>query len=257
MKKIRAELHTHTVLSPCASIEMIPPLIIAEAEAKNIDILAITDHNSIANISAVIEAAAGSNVTVIPGIELQTQEEIHSICLFDTLSQVSSFYTFIEPTLPDLKNNADFFGEQFVVDRTGDFVRREERMLISSANISINDAFLEVRRLGGLLIPAHVNRSAYGLLPVLGFVPQDIDLEILEVSKHVDPIEIFAKFPQLMGYQLIQNGDAHFLHEILGFNQFTVEEFSIQEMIKAMRGQDGRTYNNLYQIIKENNNFNE
>jgi 3',5'-nucleoside bisphosphate phosphatase len=255
MKNFRAELHTHTVLSPCASIEMIPPLIIAEAESKNIDILAITDHNSIANIQAVINAAAGSTVSIIPGIELQTQEEIHSICLFDTMPQAESFYASIETALPDLKNNADYFGEQFIVDQTGEFVRREERMLISSANLSITDAFYEVQRLGGLLIPAHVNRSAYGLLPVLGFVPQDIDLEILEVSKHIDPNEAFNEFPQLAGYHLIQNGDAHFLHEILGFNQFTVEEFSIQEMIKAMRGQDSRAYNNLYPVILDQNNF--
>jgi len=248
MKKIRAELHTHTVLSPCASIEMIPPLIIAEAESKKIDILAITDHNSIANVEAVIEAAASSMVTIIPGIELQTQEEIHSICLFDTMPQASAFYSSIAPALPDLKNNADFFGEQFIVDQTGGFVMSEERLLIASANLSISDAYYEVKRFGGILIPAHVNRSVYGLLPVLGFVPEDIDLEILEISKHVDPDDALKNFPRLEGYQLIQNGDAHFLNEIIGFNQFNVEEFSIKEMIKAINYLDGRSYKNLYHM---------
>ena len=249
MKIFRAELHTHTVLSPCASIEMIPPLIIAEAESKNINILAITDHNSIANIQAIIDAAAGSTVTIIPGIELQTQEEIHSICLFDTLPQAASFYASIEPALPDIENNADFFGEQFIVDQTGDFLGKEERLLIASANLSLTEAFFEVQRFGGLLIPAHVNRSAYGLLPVLGFVPQDIDLEILELSKHINPDDAYDEFPQLKGYHLIQNGDAHFLNEILGFNQFIVEEITIKEMTKAIRGQDGRKHKNLYHRI--------
>jgi len=249
MKTYRAELHIHTVLSPCASIEMIPPLIISEAEKKHIDIIAITDHNSISNIQAVMDASQGSQVTVIPGIELQTKEEIHSLCLFDTMAQAKAFHARIEPSLPDIMNDSDFFGEQFVVDETGEFIRRENRLLISSANISISEAYIEVQRLGGLFIPAHVNRSTYGLLPVLGFVPQDIDLEIMEISKHLNPEHILKKFPQLKGYKIIQNGDAHFLNEIMGFNEFMMEKITIDEIIKAIKDQDGRKHRNLYHSI--------
>lgn len=251
MKIFRAELHTHTVLSPCASIEMIPPLIISEAESKHIDVLAITDHNSIANVQAVMDAALGTEITIIPGIELQTREEIHSICLFDTLQQAQSFYDHIAPTFADIQNNSDFFGEQFIVDKTGDFIRREERLLISSANLTLSEAFREVSRVDGLLIPAHVNRSAYGLFPTLGFVPDDIELEILEISKHLDPSDALQQFPQLSGYQIIQNGDAHFLNEILGFNEFYIEKVSIGEIIQAVKSQNGRKYTNLFHTIME------
>jgi len=249
MKNYRAELHTHTVLSPCASIEMIPPLIIAEAESKNIDILAITDHNSIDNIQSVIDAAQDSNITIIPGIELQTREEIHSICLFDTMEQISAFYKHILPTFPDIKNDKDYFGEQFIVDKTGDFIRREERLLISSADISLSSAFYQVQKHHGLMIPAHVNRSAYGLFPVLGFVPEDIQIEILEISKHLDPYDDIDQFPQLSNYHIIQNGDAHFLEDIIGFNQFKVEQITIDEITQAIKNQNGRHYNNLFHTI--------
>jgi PHP family Zn ribbon phosphoesterase len=249
MKKYRAELHTHTVLSPCASVEMIPPLIIAEAESKDIDILAITDHNSIANIQSVIGAAAGTGVSIIPGIELQTREEIHSLCFFDTIGQIQAFYNRIEPSLPAIKNNAEFFGEQFIVDKTGDFIRREERLLIASATISLSEAFREVERFGGLLIPAHVNRSAYGLFPVLGFVPDDIQIEILEISKHLNPMIAADAFPHLAKFSVIQNGDAHFLNEILGFNEFLMKEITIKEIIMAIKSQEGREYRNLYPSI--------
>lgn len=250
MKRLRAELHTHTVLSPCASVEMIPPLIIAEAQSKQIDILAITDHNSIANIEAVMQAAAGTEISVIPGIELQTREEVHSICLFDTLDQVQAFYSFIEPTLPEINNKADYFGEQFVVDKTGKFIRREERLLISSAEISLSDAFHQVQHLGGLFIPAHVNRTAYGILPVLGFIPQDIELDIVEISKHLDPKDAIIGYPQLEGCFVIQNGDAHLLDEILGFNEFGIDKINIEEISQAIRSQNGRFYRNLFpQII--------
>ncbi len=82
MKTFRAELHIHTVLSPCASVEMIPPIIVSEALQHGINLIAITDHNHTANIRAVQIAAEGTGLTVLPGMELQTREEVHSLCLF-------------------------------------------------------------------------------------------------------------------------------------------------------------------------------
>ncbi len=195
LSSFRAELHLHTVLSPCAEVEMIPPLIIQTAESKGINLIAVSDHNAIDNISAVMKAARGSTVTVLPGIELQTREEIHSLCLFDTLEQTQAFFAEVLPTFPNIKNNAEFFGEQFVVDETGDFIRREERLLISSSSLSLKEAWQTINRHQGLMIPAHVNRSAFGLLPVLGFVPADIDIKILEISRHITPQQACAAFP--------------------------------------------------------------
>lgn len=241
----RAELHLHTVLSPCAAVEMIPPLIIQEAVSKGINLIAISDHNAIANIGAVMQAAEGSPVTVLPAIELQTREEIHSLCLFDTLDQITAFFNHIRPTLPDIQNNIEFFGEQFVVDQTGDFIRREDRLLIASSTLTLTQAWQTVNQFQGLLIPAHVNRTAFGLFPVLGFIPQDIDLEILEISRHITLARAYIEYPQLAKYHLIQSGDAHFLEDILGLNRFIMERPSTSEIIKALRGEDGRQYQNL------------
>jgi 3',5'-nucleoside bisphosphate phosphatase len=245
LKIFKAELHCHTVLSPCASVEMIPPLIIAEAESKRINLLAITDHNSIANVQSVIEAAKGSNVTVLPGIELQTREEIHSICLFDTYHQLETFFSEIEHTFPKIKNNSDFFGEQYVVDKTGDFIRIEDRLLITSSNLTLKEAFTMASTNNGLLIPAHVNRTAYGLLPVLGLIPDDINIEIVEISKHFSPEATVEKFAQLKDCKIIQNGDAHFLKEIIGFNQFHINKPTINEIKLALLGNNNRSYKHM------------
>lgn len=220
---------------------MIPPLIIQEALEKNIELIAITDHNAIDNIPAVIEAAQGTGIKVLSGLELQTREEIHSLCLFDEFEQVQKFFRSIRDSFPNIKNNPDFFGEQFVVDASGEFVRREDRLLITSSSISLKSAWDEVMRLNGLMIPAHVNRSAFGLLPVLGFVPQDIPLEILEISKHISPEEAAVKFPELTNYHLIQSGDAHMLEEILGLNELLLERRTISEIRSALTGQNGRS----------------
>lgn len=241
----KAELHIHTVLSPCASVEMIPPLIIEEAKSKGINLIAITDHNSIDNIQSVIEAAEGTNLVVLPGIELQTREEIHSICLFDTLRQAHNFFQEIEHSFPNINNKSDYFGEQYIVDKTGIFLRKEERLLIFSSTLSLNDAIKIVRSAGGLLIPAHVNRKAYGLFPVLGFIPEDIDLNIFEISRNITPSEAIEIYPQLKDKYLIQNGDAHFLEDIIGYNQFLIKEPTVNEIQLALAGKNNRVYRNL------------
>jgi 3',5'-nucleoside bisphosphate phosphatase len=123
LKTYRAELHVHTVLSPCAQVEMIPPLIVRSALENHINLIAITDHNHTANIAAVQKAAAGQlGLVVLPGMEIQTREEVHILCLFDSLEQAHSLQAFVDQKLPYINNNADFFGEQFVVDETGDFI---------------------------------------------------------------------------------------------------------------------------------------
>lgn len=225
---------------------MIPPLIIAEALEKEIDILAITDHNAIANIPALMMAAENTGITILPGMELQTREEIHSLCLFDRFDQIERFFASVISTFPDIKNNPDFFGEQFVVDATGDFIRREERLLITSSSLSLKAAWGEVDKLGGLLVPAHANRTAFGLLPVLGFVPDDIPLEIIEISKHLTFAEVREKFPDLARYHLIQGGDAHLLEDIKGWNELTMRKATISEIKMALFGEPGYSYRNLH-----------
>jgi hypothetical protein len=164
------------------------------------------------------------------------------LCLFDTLEQLARWQDHVDQRLPPLENNPDFFGEQFVVDETGDFIRRETRLLLTSADLSIEEIFNEVNRLGGLAIPAHVDRKAYGLLEILGFVPPDLPIEALEISRHVPPQDACRRFPQLHGYPLIRGGDVHRLDEFLGGNEFALEAPTVEEMRKAFRGQDDRKH---------------
>lgn len=241
MKCYRAELHVHTVLSPCAEVEMIPPLIVREALEKGIDLIAITDHNASANIAAVQKAAAGSGLVVKPGMELQTREEVHALCLFDTLEQIEEWQKRVSSTLPAVENNPDYFGEQFVVDESGDYLHSERQLLITSSTLSLNEAWAGVTQMGGLFIPAHVNANVYGLIAVLGLVPTDIEIEALEISRHISPQEALRKFPQIAGYPLIQSGDVHRLEEFLGANEFCLAAPTIAEMRKALRSQEGRT----------------
>ncbi len=240
MRAFRAELQIHTVLSPCAEVEMIPPLIVQEALDRGINLIAITDHNSSRNISAVKQAAENTLLTVMPGMELQTLEEVHIICLFDTLEQVSTFQKIVDDSLPEVKNNAGYFGEQYIVDKTGEFLGFEEQLLLTSTKLSFHQAWYAVTQLGGLFIPSHVDRQTFGLFYNLGMIPLDTKIEALDISRHITVDKVHEKFPQTIGYPLIQTGDVHRLEDFLGSTHFSMEEPTINEIRMALRGISSR-----------------
>jgi 3',5'-nucleoside bisphosphate phosphatase len=248
MESFLADLHVHTVLSPCADVEMIPPLIVEEALDRGIRLLAITDHNASANVIAVQQAAKGTGLFVFPGMELQTREEVHSLCLFDTPDQLAEWQSIINFHLPPIQNQPDHFGEQFIVDSTGEFVRRETQLLLTSTSLTFNEACKMVHHIGGLFIPAHVNRQAFGLIANLGFVPADVPVDALEFSRHIRLNEAGRKFPQVIGYSFIQNGDVHRLDEFLGVTEYIIEKPSIDEIRLALQNKAGRSYKSKQSI---------
>lgn len=240
MKKYRADLHVHTVLSPCAEVEMIPPLIVQTALEHQIDLIAITDHNASANVSAMQKAAAGSGLTVLPGMEVQSREDVHLLALFETLDALGAWQTQVDKSLPDLPNRPDFFGEQFVVDEAGEFVRSEPRLLSTSLRLSIDEIFERVHALGGIVIPAHVERMIFGLFPTLGLISEKWQLLALEISRHTTPEKVAATFPAVQKYPLIQSGDVHHLTSFLGTTIFTLEAPTLLEIRMAFNHIDGR-----------------
>lgn len=242
MKTFRSDLHVHTVLSPCAEVEMIPPLIVESALDLGITLIAITDHNASANIQAVQKAAENTPLIVLPGMEIQTREDVHSLCLFDSLNQIEQFQKIVNFTLPKIKNQPEHFGSQFVVDETGDFIREEDNLLISSSSLSLNEAWKIVADLQGLFIPAHINRKSYGLIESLGFIPKDIPFEAVEISRHISPQQARQTIPGIGNIPIIQNGDAHRLNELLGTLYFELERPSISEIKISLLSNFGRSY---------------
>lgn len=242
MKTYLAELHVHTVLSPCSEIEMLPPLIVQEAVSRGIRMIGITDHNASANVEAVQQAAKDHDLIVLPGMEVQTLEEVHMLCLFDTLDQLQAWQEIVDSLLPPLENNPEFFGDQLVVDKNGDFIRRESRLLITSANLTLEDAVTRVQNLGGLAIPAHVDRKAFGLIANLGFVPPEAGFDGLEISRFLRYRQARRVFPQLEKYPLIQSGDVHLLDDFLGANLLEIETPTVAEIRLALQHQEGRDH---------------
>ena len=220
---------------------MIPPLIVQESIYRGINLIAITDHNATGNISAVIRAAEGTDLVVLGGIEFQTREEVHVLCLFDAESQINKIQKYVDSWLPGIENKPEFFGDQFIVDETGDYIRTEERLLSTSLNISLKELGDIVESMQGLFIPAHINRKANGLIANLGLIPTDVHFDALEISRHITPRDALIAYPQLKSYPLIQNGDVHFLDGLLGANDFVIEKPTIEELRLAINCKNGRS----------------
>jgi len=204
--------------------------------------IAITDHNSTKNVEAVYRAAETTPLVIIPGVEIQTKEEVHSICLFPDLGTLRDFQTILDQTLPDAPNKADFFGEQYIIDETGDFIAYETRLLMNSLELSLTEAFQEVEKRNGLIFPAHIDRKMAGLIANLAFIPDSTPFEVLEISRFITPDKARALYPQIKDFPLLQNGDVHQLEDFLGVNVFSIEKPTLSEIKSAIRKEQGRSF---------------
>jgi len=236
-----ADLHVHTVYSPCAEVEMIPPLIVQRAVQLGLDWIAVTDHNGAGNAGAVMQAAVGTGLAVTPGMEVESREEVHVVCLFDGLAAAEDWAALVAAHLPARRNDERHFGAQFVVDATGDYVCTEERLLLASTDLSIEAIVQGVMARGGLAIPAHVDRPANSLLVNLGFVPPDLGIEAVEISRWT-AVEAFRQaHPELARLALVSSGDVHRLSEFLRRTAVTAGEPTVAELRRALRSEGGRS----------------
>lgn len=233
--RVWVDLHIHSCLSPCADEDMTPNNIVNMANLKGLDIIAITDHNSARNCRAVVEAGISTGITVIPGMELCTSEEIHLILLFPGLKEVHAFEKLVYENLTHLKNREDIFGTQIIMDSEDNEIDREERLLSGACNIDAETAVKRVRGLGGIAIPAHINRQSFSMLNTLGAIPEEYGFKLLECSKSCYLKEFINDHPELVGYRFIRSSDAHFLTDILEQEVcLEVEEKSIAGLINAL-----------------------
>ncbi len=242
MHTIYADLHLHTVLSACAEVEMVPPLIVRRALELGLNLLAVTDHNAAANCAAVMQAAEGTGLIVVPGMEVQTAEEVHMLCLFETLEQALTWQGIVFDHLPDLPNNEDAFGGQYVVDREGDYVRTEGRLLATSCDLAVEEAARRVTALGGLPIPAHIDRDMFSLIANLGFVPRDLPVPALELFRLTQPQQLIATHPEIAAYPLVRDSDAHQLSDMRRSVVFEAETVSFDSLRSALGARSMRLY---------------
>lgn len=212
--QIFADLHVHSCLSPCAEDDMTPLNLVRMAKLSGISMLALTDHNSCANCRSAIAVGEEIGLTVIPGMELCTAEEIHCICLFETADTAENFSAHIRETLPRLQNRAEIFGNQYIMDEKDNIRGTESLLLTTASSIPISAVHALVERYGGICFPAHLDRASYSLLSVLGAPYKELGFTAAEFTKVADTERYMAVHPLLREMQIVRNSDAHSLEAL-------------------------------------------
>jgi len=252
MKRFIGDFHVHTLLSPCAEVEMTPNHIVLRAAQNGISILAITDHNASGNVLAALEAGRKYGVNVFPGMEVESLEEAHIVTIFNTWEQLAAWQKIVDDSRRDLPpNNAKKFGGQFVVDAYDNFVCEEKKMLLGACQLTAAEVISKSRYLGALVFAAHIDRPSYSLLGQLGFIGEELALDAVEISRcNVSELKTNKLRPLIGSLPYMTNSDGHNISDFIQGpkNLLEIKEPSVEEIRLALKGEKGRKFRPGYFI---------
>lgn len=228
--KARIDFHIHSCLSPCASLEMSPRAIVSQAKKAGLDCIALSDHCCAENLPAFHEACHELGMPCLYGIEATTMEDVHVLCLFDQLKPALDFGEAIYASLQDFPNDPDRFGDQPIVTVDGEITGFAEKLLIGSTDLSFFDLVPMVLKANALCIPAHIDRSCYGALAHLGFLP-DLPYSAVGIVGSSVP-------KQARPWPVVRFSDSHQLNHLgRRFTEVDVAEFTVSEFRTAFYDQ--------------------
>ena len=240
LKKFKADLHIHSCLSPCSDWDMSPKKIIEKSREQQLDLIAICDHNTAENAAVISREGARQGIAVLPGMEICSREEVHLVTLFKEIEDALKMQEFIYAHLPG-KNQPEVFGHQIVADETDRVLGENDRLLIGATQLSLKDIVDRAHLLGGICISSHVDRPSYSLIGQLGFIPQDLDLDAVEVSYRVPLNKALSEVPGIKDYPCVTASDAHFLQDIgKAWTEFFLAAPTLEEIRMALVGAEGR-----------------
>ncbi len=234
MMKLFADLHIHSCLSPCGAEDMTPNNIVNMAALAGYDVIAVADHNTTRNCAAAMAAGEKAGVLVVPAMELTTAEEVHTLVYLPDLDAADRLTAMVYDALPSRNNRPAIFGNQTVLDENDRFVQEDCHLLSAATSIGIYKIAAIADSLGGIAIPAHIDRASFSLLANLGFVDPSMGFTTLEVTRDCD-LSALKKSRNLHGYGFISGSDAHDLFAIPD-REFTieVEAPTIQSVLKSL-----------------------
>lgn len=229
------DLHIHSCLSPCGNEDMTPNNIVNMAFIKGLDIIAVTDHNTSGHAAVIEKLASKLGILAIPGMEVQTREEVHVLCYFPSVDKLSKFDNLLTKNKTSIINNRKIFGDQTIRNEHDEVIGEIDIALIMSVDVDLDSMFDMVTAFDGVMVPAHVNKSSNSILANLGFIPPDMPIHC---------IEIYEKAPvndRLLGqYRRLYNSDAHYLEAISEpVNFVNLKEKTAIALIDYLSGKDG------------------
>ena len=243
MRDFFYDLHVHSCASPCAENAMTPATIAGMAKLNGLDVCALTDHNTTANCEAFVTACEFYAVVPICGMELTTSEDVHMICLFDSLKTATEFGAFVYERMIPYPNKPEIFGDQLIMNEDDEVIRTEERLLLNATTIDIGEAYRVVTDLGGACHPAHIDREANGIVAMLGVFPDEPDFNAYELNDAANDEGLKERFPKLKSLKRLVCSDAHYIADMASRENFVAldadETTAARELIKFLRSKGG------------------
>ena len=235
MIPLHYDFHIHSCLSPCGDNESTPGNIVGMSVIKNLDVIALTDHNTCKNCPAAMAIAKEYGITLIPGMELTTSEEVHVVCLFHNLEDALGFDKFVEEHLLKIPNDAKAFGDQFICDENDEVTGSYPTLLISATDISFDKVDDCLKPFNGVMIPAHIDKNSFSLMSNLGFVPPDSVFKCFELANMENLHKLQNSNPYLKNCNVITDSDAHYIDRINeAVNTIYAESNSIDDVLNAL-----------------------
>jgi len=226
-----ADLHNHSCLSPCGSLDLSPRFMVELGAAKGLKLMALTDHNSSLNCPAFAKLCPKYGIIPIFGMEATTSEEIHVLCLFTNLEASMAFSEYAYSILTPFLNNPEKTGDQVYVDEEDNIEGEVEYYLVNPLDISIDYIGDKVNEYGGIVIPAHVDRSAFSMTSQLGVLVKGpwSALECVRIPPALNESPL-----DTMGYPLTTSSDAHY-PEHIGRRPFQLD-VTAEELLPGGKG---------------------
>jgi len=219
---------------------MSPRAIAEQSRNKGLDIIAVCDHNSAENAASVIRACSTRGVHVLPGLEINSREEVHTLAIFDSQKQAHAMQEVVYRHLNGT-NRPELFGEQVVANEFDEVEGFNDRRLIGATQLGLNDVINEVHLLGGLSIASHVDRPSFSIVSQLGFISPDMELDALEIAGRGNAPLIENMMPHEKRFPLVTFSDAHVLCDIgRATTMFYLDRPCVCELLLALRGLSGR-----------------
>ncbi|WP_069997507.1 PHP domain-containing protein [Cellulosilyticum sp. I15G10I2] len=228
--KIAYDFHIHTAASPCADEYMSPNNIVNMAKLNGLQTIAITDHNTCVNCEAVMQIGEQNDLLVIPGMEIECMEEFHCIALFKDIKTAKEIEDYVTSHMPQIKNRVDIFGHQYILNKEDEIIGEIERLLLTASAIPAEHLFKAVRAVGGVIYPAHIDRNSYSIISNLGFIPEELDIHMIELSKYAS---VYEYAQQYKDFTIIQSSDAHYLQDISQHENFLdTQNLDVNDLFK-------------------------
>jgi 3',5'-nucleoside bisphosphate phosphatase len=240
LRRFSADLHIHTCLSPCSENTMSPKRIVEQAKRLGLDMIGICDHNSTENVAFAQKAGQREGLAVIGGMEVTSREEVHILALFNDDQGLSQMANYVDENLPGI-NDERAFGEQLVVNEDDEIIGFNQRLLIGATTLSLREIVDRTHFLDGLAIASHIDRERFGIIGQLGFIPEDLELDGLEISPRIPLHKARLEFGKDNSLTMVTFSDAHMLEDIgKSYTCFLIEQASVEEIRKALSGKENR-----------------